>query len=182
MIDVKEISERVAEYIDKNFEGTLPRRRMFSYLLPAMGRGVGVGSALGVGSAAAQVALSAIDFNQLMKDKAGETFTEMLTRLINESGKDNSTIYNRAHIDRRHFSKIISNKNYQPSKPTVLALAVALELGFDATKKLLASAGFALNKSSLSDVIVSFFIEYEIFNLNLVNQILDKYDQPLLGG
>ena len=105
----------------------------------------------------------------------------MLLSLIEESGEKNSTIYKRANIDRRHFSKIVNNDDYQPSKQTVLAFAIALKLDFEQTKDLLHSAGFTLSRANLSDVIVGYFIEYKIFDVDLVNQILYKYEQPLLG-
>ena len=122
------------------------------------------------------------DFLELLGKHKSETFSEMLLRLIDKSGEKNSTIYSRANIDRRHFSKIANHENYKPTKQTVLAFAIALKLDFDETQKLLAAAGYILNKSILSDLIVSFFIEYKIFNVNLVNQALYKYNQPLLGG
>ena len=106
----------------------------------------------------------------------------MLVRLIEESGEKNSAVYNRANIDRRHFSKIVNHVDYKPTKETVLAFALALRLDFDGTRKLLDSAGFTLTNSILSDVIVSFFIEYKIFDVKLTNEILYKYDLPLLGG
>ena len=106
----------------------------------------------------------------------------MILRLINESGEKNSAVYTRANIDRRHFSKIANNPEYKPSKQTVLAFAIALKLDFEKTEDLLAVAGFTLSKVNLADVIVSFFIEYKIFDVDLVNQILYKYNQPFLGG
>lgn len=106
----------------------------------------------------------------------------MLLRLIKESGEKNSTIYTRANIDRRHFSKIANHDDYKPSKQTVLAFAIALKLDFEKTKDLLAVAGFTLSKTNLADVIVSCFIEYKIFDVDRINQALYKYDQPLLGG
>ena len=130
------------------------------------------------------VTLDRVDFLKLYAQaKTGcETFSQMLLRLIKDSGEKNSTIYNRANIDRRHFSKIANHDDYKPSKQTVLAFAIALKLDFEQTKDLLAVAGFTLNKTNLSDVIVSFFIEYKIFDVDKVNQALYEYDQPLLGG
>lgn len=122
------------------------------------------------------------DFLKLFKKNEDESFSQMLLRLINESGKKRAVIYARANIDRRHFSKIANHDDYQPSKQTVLAFAIALKLGFEKTKALLASAGFTLSNANLADVIVSAFIENKIFDINLVNQILYKYDQPLLGS
>ena len=77
----------------------------------------------------------------------GETFSKMLRRLIAESGEKNSDIYTRANIKRQHFSKMMNDDEYQPSKPTVLAFAIALKLGFEKTRELLASAGYILSRA-----------------------------------
>lgn len=142
---------------------------------------VSFGAAAGL-ALASPLAIADINFRRMQAEKKSETFSEMLKRLIEESGEKNSAVYNRANIDRRHFSKIINHPDYQPSKQTALAFAISLKLDFDATQKILATAGFTLNNTSLSDVIISFFIEYKIFNVNLINQTLYKYNLPMLGG
>lgn len=123
-----------------------------------------------------------IDFKKIQDEQAEETFSEKLIRLIEESGEKNSVIYNRANIDRRHFSKICNHKNYQPSKLTAAAFAIALKLNFEQTQELLAAAGYTLTKNNLADIIISFFIEKKIFDVDLVNDYLYDYKQPLLGG
>ena len=138
--------------------------------------------AMNFGALAASRAFDDIDFRELLAKHKSETFSEMLLRLIDESGEKNSAVYTRANIDRRHFSKIANHADYKPTKQTALAFALALKLDFDKTQKLLAAAGFTLNKTILSDVIVSFFIEYKIFDVDFANQALYKYNQPLLGG
>ena len=168
MIEIENIDALIHAYIVKNFKEHVPTH-------PQVTLQSFDGSAL---------ELDDVDFLKLYTQaKTGcETFSQMLIELIKKSGEKNSTIYNRANIDRRHFSKIVTHDDYQPSKQTVLAFAIALKLDFEQTKDLLGAAGLSLTKSSLSDVIVSFFIEYKIFDVDLVNQILYKYDQPLLGG
>ena len=166
MTDLKVIESLVRSYIEKNLrEESEPQKVTMQ-------------------GAFEDVEIDRVDFLKLYAQAktGGETFSEMLMRLVKESGEKNSTIYNRANIDRRHFSKIATHEDYQPSKQTVLAFAIALKLDFERTKDLLAVAGFSLTNSNISDLIVSFFIEYKIFDVDLVNRILHKYDQPLLGG
>ena len=105
----------------------------------------------------------------------------MVLRKIDEKCISDVACYTKAGIDRKHFSKIRSDKYYKPSKQTALALALALELPMNELEDMLKKAGFALSNSNKADVIVKYFIDNNNYDLSTIDEALLYYDQkPLI--
>ena len=129
----------------------------------------------------APIASAPNDDLALELEQAEPTWSEDLLARMDATGEKDAAIYKRANIDRKLFSKIRSRKNYQPSKQTALAFAIALHLTLEETRAFISRAGFALTNSSKQDIIVAFCLNHGIYDINEVNMALFDFGQPLLG-
>lgn len=114
-------------------------------------------------------------------EHVGETFQQRLLRLIDERGLTDTSVYKKANIDRKLFSKIRCNEEYKPRKKTAVALAIALELNIDDMKDLLARAEIALSPSNKFDLIIEYFVSQNEYDVYKINMALFKHNQPILG-
>ena len=175
----EKLFQKVASYIDENYVDACETMAFAAERekRPSFRRNARICESRAVMEYACPKAMSLEDM--LKQEDAG--FTETLLKLIDQSGKKDSEIYKKANISKQHFSKIRNNPHYKPTKPTAIALALALELDLPTTKDLIGRAGYALTNSSKFDLIIHYFIEQGNYNVIEINMALYEFDQNLLG-
>ena len=112
---------------------------------------------------------------------AGQSFQQRLFELIDESGMDDVSVYKKANIDRKVFSRIRCKPDYRPTKKTAVAFAIALRLDMPTMQDLLSRAELALSPSSRFDLIITYFVTHGNYDIYEINAALFKYGQPILG-
>ncbi len=117
--------------------------------------------------------------NERMKHLS-DTFSEYLLYMIQDKGMENAEVWKRAIIDKKIFSKIKTNPNYHPQKLTALCLCVGARLNLDESKDLLARAGYALSPCDKTDIIFSYFIENEIYDMIELDIQLEEHGCPCI--
>ena len=199
-IDENYVDERLSEEYKNDFKGSVARkvdnsRRRSKFHERFFGSvpNKKMDSALAINEEANYAAMASIMAPpEASLDKArslddvvahiADTWQESLFHIIDEKGYTDVEVYKRANVDRKLFSKIRSNKDYQPKKITAVAFALALQLTLDETKDFLGRAGYAFSPSSKFDLIIQYFINEEVYDTYTINLALFEHEEPLLGA
>lgn len=118
--------------------------------------------------------------NQYLNQMKTLSFQQLLFSFIDRSGKSDSDIYNYVGIDRRLFSKVRCNENYNLSKENVLRLCVSLRLNLEDTSKLLSSAGYSLSTNNDFDLVIRYCIDHNIYDIDEINGYLFDLTKTVL--
>lgn len=121
---------------------------------------------------------SLADFIRDMDD----TFAVRLLKLIDKKGMNEVECYKAANVSRQTWYKIMNEKDYRPSKNTVICFAISLHLTYEETQALLATAGFILSGSILFDKIIAYCIREGNYDIFAINAMLYSYDAECLGA
>ncbi len=116
-----------------------------------------------------------------MLSEMDDNFAVTLLKLIDAKGITDVECYKKANVSKQTWYKIMNEKNYKPSKNTVICFAIALELSLDETERLLSTVGFTLSRSSKFDIIIEYFLINGEYNIFTINETLFKFDQVCLG-
>ena len=139
-------------------------------------------STTGLPCAAASAAPSVRPPDDSLFDGMEHGFSLALMKLMDEKGVDDVACYKKANVSKQTWHKILSDPAYKPSKNTVLSFAIALELSLTETQDLLRTVGYTLSRSNRFDIIVTYFLQNEIYDIFTIDETLFQFDQPTLGS
>lgn len=122
-----------------------------------------------------QSILEALDKN------TNKTFVDALAFYIKRNGVKDSQVYRAAGVDRRLFSKIMSDRHYSPSKDTAIALSLALKLTLEEANDMLSRAGYSLSHSSKKDIVVEYFFREQVYSVVDLNIVLNNLNEKIIG-
>lgn len=107
-------------------------------------------------------------------------FRTLVLQKLEELDLDSQTLYKRAGIDRKLFSKLKTDSGYQPNKNTVIRYCLGFHLNEAETDEWMKSAGYWLSDTSGFDLAIRYCIDKEIYDPIDVNILLDELNTPLL--
>ncbi len=109
-----------------------------------------------------------------------ETFSDAIIRLARERNLTAPEVYHGAGIDAKHYSKIISDRNYQPKKETVYAFMIFFRLDLSESEELLFKAGYCFNPASRYDSLIRSFIARGVYDRRLIDEAMEELNLQLL--
>ena len=175
----EELFDDVAEYIDDNYVNESGNHYLYNRRIRRSYSGIDfdVCRSYSEEKALAPQGVSLED----MLSKMDDNFAVTLLKLVDVKGITDVECYKKANVSKQTWYKIMNEKNYKPSKNTVIAFAIALKLTLEETNHLLATVGFALSKSNKFDIIIEYFLINGEYNIFTINETLFKFDQVCLG-
>lgn len=106
----------------------------------------------------------------------GNPFYEAVCKHIDRLGyPSDAAFYRSISMPRQQFARLRDAANTL-SKKTVLWIIVGLRLDYPQACDLMQKAGYHFRKNDMRDVIISYILRNTVYNLDMVNQVLDHFE------
>jgi hypothetical protein len=104
------------------------------------------------------------------------SFSQLTVKYVRERFNGNAVaFYTTAGMDRRHYSKIISNRSYATSKQTAIHATLAFRLSEAEAIAYLKSAGYAFSSSNAEDIVYLTCIRNGVYEIKNVESLLKEF-------
>lgn len=109
------------------------------------------------------------------------TFSNEVKRLMSLRGMTGTELCHRILMDRRLWSKLNTDVEYQPSRETATAICIALRLNEEQAQELLQRAGYTLSATRKQDVVMRYFFQNQIYDVDVINDMLYRFGFKCIG-
>ena len=114
----------------------------------------------------------------LAEHRNDKTFAMKVYEFMNRKHLTSTDVYTAAGMSRQDFSRI-TRRDAGVSKSFVWSMAIGLRLNISETDELLQSAGYA-RCAKEADLLIAYCIINKIYDIGVINGILDAWEEPLL--
>ncbi|MCR4897664.1 MAG: hypothetical protein K5892_00405 [Acholeplasmatales bacterium] len=118
--------------------------------------------------------------NNFINNNIDKSFYSLLNYYLNINKLTISKLVKLSNLDRRYVTKF-KNKDYRPSKNTIIAVALGLKLKFNDLNILLNSCGYTISNSIIFDLIIQYFVESNYYDIDEINMYLFENGFKVLG-
>ncbi len=115
----------------------------------------------------------------VMTEPMGRKFGEVMIDFMKKQDLYDPDVYNGIYMSKSTFHDIKNNKS-NPSIEKVMMLCIGLKLSYDDSVKLMAAAGHAFRNNNMTDIIVKWHLERQIYNIYEVDSALHEYNLKAL--
>jgi O-acetyl-ADP-ribose deacetylase (regulator of RNase III) len=109
-----------------------------------------------------------------------ESFIELLNKIKNQKNFNDKQLSFNSNINQGILLKILSDKENIPTKYKIISLSIGLQLSRNEIDILLKKVGYSLDKKDRFDVIISYFIDIGIYDINEINITLLYFEHKTL--
>ncbi len=117
----------------------------------------------------------------LDKIHVSKPFASMLCSLMDSRGVTRTVLANAANLSPAGIHKILNGKSI-PEREKIFCFAIALHLSSDKTRDLLTSAGYAVNSSSIREIVLFGLIQNGIYDRREIDELFYNLDFDSLPG
>ena len=114
----------------------------------------------------------------LAEHRHDKTFAMKVYEFMDRKHLTSTDVYTAAGMSRQDFSRI-TRRDAGVSKSFVWSMAIGLRLNISETDELLQSAGYA-RCAKEADLLIAYCIINKIYDIGVINGILDAWEEPLL--
>lgn len=102
-----------------------------------------------------------------------DTYAKIVLEYLKSNKGDALHFLEKANMSSKYVDSLKNNLNYVPSKAEAIILCFALKLNIEETRRLIYTVSYTLANSRKEDLIIRYFIENGIYNLEDLNYMIE---------